>query len=35
VDLERRDGLGLWNTPTLSVVARQPAQVLLIEVPLR
>ena len=35
VALERRDGLGLWNTQVLSVVARQPAQVLLIEVPLQ
>jgi redox-sensitive bicupin YhaK (pirin superfamily) len=34
VPLERRDGLGLWNTQALSVVARNPAQVLLIEVPL-
>jgi redox-sensitive bicupin YhaK (pirin superfamily) len=35
VKLERRDGLGLWNTPALQVVARTPAQVLLVEVPLR
>ncbi|WP_375434980.1 pirin family protein [uncultured Hymenobacter sp.] len=35
VALERRDGLGLWNTPALSVVAQKPAQVLLIEVPLQ
>jgi redox-sensitive bicupin YhaK (pirin superfamily) len=35
VALERRDGLGLWNTKTLNVLASQPAQVLLIEVPLQ
>jgi quercetin 2,3-dioxygenase len=32
--LEKRDGLGVWETDTLSVVAESDAQVLLIEVPM-